>query len=111
MINRQTWLALLLFAGISTFSFSQTAQKNTEIQHKTDVNKDIDVARVYEQVIREGYGTPFIYKKLATVYYFNNQYGKALIYFKKLFATKKNTDPEMTRRYQQTLKAVASGNP
>ncbi|SRX52304.1 tetratricopeptide repeat protein [Aequorivita sp. CIP111184] len=92
-------LAFLLFAGITSVSFSQS---NT----KTDVNKDIDVVRVYEQVVQEGYGTPFIYKNLANAYYFRNEYNKALIWFEKLFAAEKNSDPEIAQRYQQTLKAV-----
>ena len=58
MIKKQKLLALFLFVGASTFSISQ--EKNP----KTDVNKDIDVVRVYEQVVKEGYGTPFIYKKI-----------------------------------------------
>ncbi|OAD91363.1 hypothetical protein A7A78_11950 [Aequorivita soesokkakensis] len=92
-------LAFLLFAGITSISFSQS---NT----KTDVNKDIDVVRVYEQVVQEGYGTPFIYKNLANAYYFRNEYNQALIWFEKLFEAEKNTDPEIAQRYQQTLKAI-----
>ena len=102
MIKKQKLLALFLFVGASTFSISQ--EKN----HKTDVNKDIDVVRVYEQVVKEGYGTPFIYKKLATAYYFKSEYGKALTWFQKLFAEEKNTDPELAHQYTQTLKAVAA---
>ncbi|MBK5212609.1 MAG: hypothetical protein JJE55_02975 [Flavobacteriaceae bacterium] len=92
-------LAFLLFAGISTVSFSQTSTK-------TDVNKDIDVVRAYEQVVQEGYGTPFIYKNLANAYYFRNEYKNALIWFEKLSEAEKNADPEIAQRYQQTLKAV-----
>ncbi|SRX52303.1 hypothetical protein [Aequorivita sp. CIP111184] len=105
MITKQNLVALLLFVSISTVSFSQTSQ------HKTDVNKDIDVVRVYEQVVVEGYGTPFIYKKLATAYYFKSEYGKALAWFQKLFAEEKNTDPELAHQYNQALKAVAASNP
>ncbi len=104
MIIKQNLLVFLLFASLSTISFSQTVAK------KTDVNKDIDVVRVYEQVVVEGYGTPFIYKKLATAYYFKSEYGKALTWFQKLFAEEKNTDPELAHQYNQTLKAVAAEN-
>ncbi len=104
MITKQNLLAFLLFASISTFSFSQTSP------HKTDVNKDIDVVSVYEQVVVEGYGTPFIYKKLATAYYFKSEYGKALAWFQKLFAEERNTDPELAKQYNQTLKAIAAGS-
>ena len=104
MYKKQKLLALFLFVGASTFSFSQ--EKN----HKTDVNRDIDVVRVYEQVVREGYGTPYIYKKLASSYYFRNEYEKALVWFQKLFAVEKNTDPNLEYQYSQTLKAVAVEN-
>lgn len=104
MITKRSLLVLFLFANISTFSFSQSKL------HKTDVNKDIDVVRVYEQVVKEGYGTPFIYKKLATAYYFKSEYEKALAWFQKLFSEDKNTDPELAHQYFQTLKAVAVTN-
>ncbi len=94
-------LAFLLCAGITTVSFSQS-------KAKTDVNKDIDVTRVYEQVVQEGYGTPFIYENLANAYYFRNEYNKALTWFEKLFETEKNPSEEIKQRYQQTKKAVAA---
>jgi len=92
-------LVFLLFAGISTVSFSQSSTK-------TDVNKDIDVVRVYEQVVEEGYGTAFIYKELANAYYFKSEYHKAQLWFEKLFETEKTNDPDVLQRYKQTLKAV-----
>lgn len=102
MNAKQILLVCLLTTTISTFSFSQSKS------HKTDVNKDIDVVRVYEQVVREGYGTPFIYKELASAYYFQSKYDQAVSWFQKLFETEKNADPELTHRYQQALKAVAA---
>lgn len=72
MIPKRNLLVFFAFVSISLFSFSQTTR------HKTDVNKDIDVVRVYEQVVAEGYGTPFIYRKLATAYYFKSEYAKAI---------------------------------
>lgn len=99
---KQILLVCLLTTTISTFSYSQSKQR------KTDVNKDIDVVRVYEQVVREGYGTPFIYKELASAYYFQSKYDKSVSWFQKLFETEKNTDPELAHRYNQALKAVAA---
>lgn len=104
MPDKKTLFVLILFASISSFSFSQNKK------HKIDVNKDIDIVSVYEEVVREGYGTPFIYKKLATAYYFKSEYSKALTWFEKLFAAEKNTDPELLRYYRQALKAVAANN-
>lgn len=104
MITRKNLLVLLVLASFSSFSFSQIKA------HKTDVNKDIDVVRVYEQVVKEGYGTPFIYKELATAYYFKSEYSKALDWFQKFFSDDRNTDPELRQRYNQSLKAVALEN-
>lgn len=102
MIKKRNLLAFFVFVSISTVVFSQS------VPRKTDVNKDIDVVRVYEQVVEEGYGTPFIYEKLATAYYFKSEYGKAVSWFQKLFSEAKNTDPELTHQYNQALKAVAA---
>src|SRR5690606_19996695 len=102
MIIKKNLQLLLLSASISTVSFSQNHGR------KTDVNKDIDVVRVYERVVKEGYGTSFIYKELATAYYFKSEYGKALIWFQKLIVVDKNIDPELAHQYKQTLKAVAA---
>lgn len=101
MISFRNLLFCFLFVSISTCSFSQSKP------HKTDVNKDIDVVRVYEQVVKEGYGTIFIYRELATAYYFKSEYGKAIVWFQKLFSEQKNTDPELTHQYNQALKAVS----
>jgi hypothetical protein len=104
MITKLNLLGFLILISISTSSFAQSNHR------KTDVNTDIDVVRVYEQVVKEGYGTPYIYKKLATAYYFKSEYGKALAWFQKLFSEEKNTDPELTNQYNQSLKAVAAAN-
>ena len=88
------------FLGVSV-SFSQT---NTA--SKTDVNKDIDVVKVYEQVVKEGYGTPDIYKKLANGYYFQGEYLQAKEWFEKLFEEVKPTEKILLFRYKQTLKAL-----
>ncbi len=101
MTLKSNLLAFLLFAGISSVSFSQNSTK-------TDVNKDIDVVRVYEQVVEEGYGTPFIYKELANAYYFKSEYKTALLWFEKLFEAEKTNDTEVLQHYKQTLKAVKS---
>ncbi len=101
---QKTLFSCCIILCISAISYSQIDRP------RRDVNKDIDVVRVYEQVVKEGYGTPFIYKKLASAYYFKSDYGKALTWFQKLFATEKNTDPELVQQYHQTVKAVAASN-
>lgn len=104
MITKRNLLAFFVFVSISTVVFSQS------VPRKTDVNKDIDVVRVYEQVVEEGYGTPFIYRKLATAYYFKNEYTKAVSWFQKLFLEEMSADPELMRQYNQALKAVSAAS-
>ncbi|RMA66329.1 hypothetical protein [Ulvibacter antarcticus] len=100
-MKRFPHLLAILFA---CFSISISAQ--TSAKKKTDVNKDVDVVKVYEQVVVEGYGTPFIYQELANAYYFKNEYTKAKKWFEKLFNVEKPKDATLAHRYRQTLKAL-----
>jgi hypothetical protein len=73
---------------------------------QTDVNTDVDRTLVYEQVVKEGYGTPAIYKALGNGHYFKGNYEKAKKWYEKLFETEALTDPTLTFRYKQSLKAL-----
>jgi len=90
---------LLLFIGISSISFSQT-------EEKTNVNRDIDIVKVYTQVVKEGYGTPQVYKELANACYFKSDYKASIKWFEKFFETEKNIDETLLYRYKQSLKAM-----
>ncbi len=84
------------------------------MQAQTDVNRDIDVAKVYEEVVKEGYGTPTIYLKLANEHYYRNNFRSAKKWFEKVFQYEKISDKETLFRYKQTLKALDmkfEGNP
>ncbi len=96
---------LALFLLLFCVSFTLTAQSSSP-EKTIDVNKDVDVVKVYEQVVKEGYGTPFIYKKLANAHYFKSNYGAAKKWFEKLFSIEKPTDATLKHRYTQTLKAL-----
>lgn len=100
-MKKHRMLVFLLFACISMATFAQTATPE-----KTDVNRDIDVVKVYEQVVKEGYGTAFIYKKLANAYYFKSEYKNAKKWFKALSEEGEITDPDLKFRYAQSIKAV-----
>ena len=91
-------IAPILFALCLSTAFTTVAQ--------TDVNKDIDLAKVYEQVVKEGYGTPEIHLKLANEYYFQNDFANAKKWYEKVFEDKKPTDKMLLFRYKQTLKAL-----
>ena len=83
-------------------SLTVKAQENQGI----DVNKDIDLAKVYEQVIKEGYGTPKVYLDLANAYYFGGDYANAKKWFEKVFETEELTTDMVVFRYKQSLKAL-----
>jgi hypothetical protein len=89
---------LVLFASLFAM-LTATAQ--------TDVYKDINVAKVYEQVVKEGYGTVTVYLKLANEYYFQNDYANARKWYEKVFEDKEKAGDKMLLfRYKQTLKAL-----
>jgi hypothetical protein len=88
----------LLFAASLIMADTALAQ--------TDVNKDIDVAKVYVQVVKEGYGTPAIYLKLANEYYFHNNYTEAKLWYEKVFESEQPADKTILFRYKQSLKAL-----
>lgn len=83
-------------------SLGIVAQNNTPV----DVNKDIAITKVYEQVIKEGYGTPKVYLDLANAYYFEGNYQKARQWYEKLFETQTITKEIVLFRYKQSLKAL-----
>jgi len=71
-----------------------------------DVNTDIDLVKVYIQVVKEGYGTLSIYKELANAYYFRSNYTESKKWFEKLFSEVEIKDPLHIYRYKQSLKAL-----
>jgi hypothetical protein len=84
------------------FTASMFSQNNKPV----NVNTDISRTKVFENYVKEGYGTAKIYTELANAYYFKNEYAKAKIWFEKLFDTAKVTDNTLIFRYKQTLKAI-----
>ena len=52
---------------VTAISFSQN-------KNKTIVHKDIDIVKVYEKVVKDGYGTPSVYKELSNATYFRSEY-------------------------------------
>ena len=89
--------ALVLLLGMSVDCIAQSS---------TDVNKDVDRTAVYEQVVKEGYGTPTIFKELGNGHYFKGNYAEAKKWYEKLFETEGLHDPMLKFRYRQSLKAL-----
>ncbi len=90
--------------------FCVTLSAYSQSKPTLDVNTDIDRAKVYEAYVKDGYGTPEIYKELANSYYFNSDYKKSKYWFEKLFESTTITDKQLLFRYQQTLKALGIFN-
>ena len=90
---------ILLGICLSCTSYSQT-------QGETGVSKDIDIVKVYTQVVNEGYGTVLIYKELANAYYFRSNYTESKKWFEKLFSEVEPQEKILLYRYQQSLKAL-----
>ena len=95
-----------LVALLFLFSLSTTVTSQTTAIEKTDVNKDIDLMRVYEQYVKDGYGTPAVYKKLADGYYFKNDYTTAKKWLEALLQADASTPKMYINRYIQTLRAL-----
>jgi len=91
---------LLVFVLTLFISFTGLSQK------KMNVNKDIDIVKVYEQTIKEGYPTLEIYQKLANAQYFRSNYKEAKKWFEKWFEMEMPKDETSKYRYTQTLKAL-----
>ena len=90
---------ILLVVCLSGTTYSQA-------EGEVDVNKDIDIVKVYTQVVNEGYGTVSIYKELANACYFRSDYSESKKWFEKLFSEAEPQDKILLYRYQQSLKAL-----
>ncbi len=92
-------IILLFFLG---WNSTASAQEKT-----VDVNKDIAITKVYEQVVKEGYGTPKVYLDLANAHYFEGNYASAKKWYEKVFETEKALINKVVLfRYKQSLKAL-----
>lgn len=92
-------IIILLVVSLSMTSYSQS-------QGTIDVNRDIDLVKVYIQVVNEGYGTVSIYKDLANEYYFRSDYSESKKWFEKLFSEEEPQEEILLYRYKQSLKAL-----
>jgi hypothetical protein len=108
-MKKLPWLFIALFACASMATFAQS--KGVK---QTSFSKKIDVVSVYEQVVLDGDGTPYMFKELAYAYYFKNDYQVAKKWFEELFEAEEQSDEKVKHRYRQTLKALSlevKGNP
>lgn len=92
------FIMMFLFLLWTTVSFAQ--------DNKVDVNTDVDLVKLYEQVVLEGYATVEVYKELAMAQYFRSNYTEAKRWFEKWFELEMPKDATVKHRYKQTLKAL-----
>jgi len=95
-----------LLMSLACLCFSLATFSQTPVTKKIDVNRDIDIVKVYEQYVEDGYGSSSIYKDLAIAYYFKSEYLSAKKYFERLFEIEKPSDEIILFRYKQTLRAL-----
>jgi outer membrane protein OmpA-like peptidoglycan-associated protein len=87
--------------------FSQKAAIS-EADKKFNNLEYIKAIKIYENVVKNGQGTPEIFEKLANVYYDNASYIQANKWFEKLYKLNPNMKSEDHFRYSNTLKATAN---
>ncbi|MEX2350263.1 MAG: hypothetical protein WD554_05235 [Flavobacteriaceae bacterium] len=85
-------------------SFSVSAQQSDITPSQKD--QFIDIVKVYEKVIEDGYESVQIYEKLAITNFDRGQYTEAKKWFEKWFENDKNPDTNAYLKYSQTLKEL-----
>ncbi|MFC4220382.1 OmpA family protein [Flagellimonas marina] len=67
----------------------------------------IDARKIYLDVVKDGYESAQVFKKLGDTYYFNSEYGEAAKWYKKLVEQFPNqVEPEYYYRASQVLKST-----
>lgn len=94
----------LILTFFLAFGFSIYAQQSDIASSQK--NQFIDVVKVYEKVIEDGYESFQIYEKLATTNFERGQYEEAKKWFEKWFNKDKNPINIAYLKYSKTLKAL-----
>ena len=103
---KQTTRLLLSFLILSTmFSYAQE-NKLKKANKKFNDFAYIDATKVYLEVVKSGFESSELYKKLGDSYYFNANYEEAAKTYTKLFVLNENVKPVYFLRYSQCLKAI-----
>ncbi len=68
----------------------------------------IKAIEIYENLVKNGQGTPEIFEKIANAYYDNASYIQANKWFEKLYVINPNMKSENHFRYSNTLKATSN---
>ncbi|MEC5167078.1 outer membrane protein OmpA-like peptidoglycan-associated protein [Flavobacterium sp. PL11] len=100
-------LSILIMIFILTInkSYCQTERAIKEADKKFANFAFVDAREVYLEVVKSGYKSENIYKKLGDSYYFNNDLLNALPWFENLYNFQKKIEPEYLFRYAMALKS------
>ncbi len=88
---------------IALYFMAFTAQGQENISTKTLKSNQIDVIKIYENVLEEGYESPQIYQKLAQANFAKENYIDSKKWFEKWFEIDKNPNPVAYYHYSKTL--------
>lgn len=69
-------------------------------------NQYIDIAKVYEKVVEDGYESVQIFQKLADTYYSRGNYAEAKVWFEKWFQKDNSPASIAYLKFSKTLEAL-----
>jgi len=95
---------LLFFFFLTGSMFTLQAQKMNAPSSQAD--KPINIIKVYEMVVAEGYESSQIFETLATENFYLSNFEEAKKWFEKLFALNPNPEPLAYYRYAKSLEAL-----
>ncbi len=100
-----------IYVGLALFFLSIGAVQAQQItQPVSKTNQKIDLIKVYEMVVVDGYESAQIFETLATEHFFKKNYADAKKWFEKLFKVEKNPEPIAYFRYAKSLEALEDHN-
>ena len=94
-------LTLMLF-HLKLSSQNRTSATTQELRNTSKIN----TIEFYEKVTQKKNVNPSVYEKLGNIYYFQEQYKKAIYWYSYLFKDKYYENAEIIYRYAQSLKFI-----
>ncbi|MCB0372701.1 MAG: OmpA family protein [Muricauda sp.] len=102
--NKYIALTLTLLLTFLAYSQKGNIKKANE---EFDAYSFIDAREIYLKVVNDGYRSAQVFKNLGDTYYFNSEYGEAIVWYKKLMTEYPNeVEPIYYYRSAQSLKSI-----
>lgn len=100
------YIALTLSLLLTFLAYSQKGNIK-KANEEFDAYSFIDAREIYLKVVNDGYRSAQVFKNLGDTYYFNSEYGEAIVWYKKLMADYPNdVEPIYYYRSAQSLKSI-----